>query len=1671
MNLVTDPELLKELNSGFGELPSSPSVSPQGETTPDTQTQSAPQEGRSWGLYNQEDGSIMDAIGSGLTRLGRATAAGFVPSGDDDMSDYAISRARIASQENKQDMDKLGYAGQVAAGAATYAPVIAAGLANPVAGAAMMGGATTADALASQIDNNQDVNLDDAIGAGIVSAGADLATMGVASKGMDIAKTLTSPLRRGAAGTAVQAAQGASSNAASQVAVNLASGRPWNEGLEEAAGIGAVAGGGLHASLAGLNYRTGTPKNQGGQKAIEDQVKFETKSGIQPSNDYRNQVYEYGNKRHEYDTDIDNIDIDDLKTLDTAVKAKVGLSMENGTATAVQDAAKVYEKFKFPNTINIWDISAGHGIASPETGNIARDWFKATPQELSDAGESITRARQTITGRAKAREAGEFDTAFSEKLKNSYDEAQTDMYNRAKSNHNLIETIRANSRDAERGMKDNLTDLSRSLDSYQKMVRDANNGHAPDLDTLRRTSEDIERLSKLTGTRDQLKSLIGDSERFDPVSNLQTALIVAKGTKKLDTSIQNANPNSMKVSAAAGNMIDAASVATGQFWIPMVRHTAKEIGGKMSQRRLRKAKEAGSEMTRSLAQEPAGFRNRAAEAGDFKGGAAEAAADLESMGINTGGAKQQVEKDVWGREVEQPTQSQDMPPPAEPIPETAPVAPKEPELDVWGRPKEFTDLTGRNVRDAEAEAIARRQAEEAAANESTPVDPEVEAAARAQRDAALSQDARVQSRRTAPKEESAKSEDFNPDNQARIVLDDGTMVVLRPDGSRQVVRGPLGEDIAVTQARVDAEDAANIRAQEEAAFAAREQEIASRNADNAANARVEAQRRSPAAPKDDAEAVAQAIVESNRRRTDEARIANERRLESVEGGKSETIGDEGLTIVHGSGKGDMTIDDIQIVRDGQKQGKKGRKYGGFYGAKEADVAHAEGYAGMSGSDTPTVYDVKVKPGTKVFHKEGDITRLSENYINDLKSKGYGVVAGTDPRGRVEYAVIDKNAVQSMNPRQKAQEAPRATEEPKTSEAKGDEEKVVEPQLESEKQGVKSSELVRRPISDRLDEIKNLPAKEKNTMPVINETQRLRRQLKEVNKAVSNRATAQSIPEENVWRIIERQGGIDEVFANGNSAERGLNLLLQKDKVEVARRAEVEAKAAENAVDNAVSGKSDGTVVDPEVTIEAMKKDFISKGVSEETFAEARTKAAQDLGEDYTPTQLANVVKVLAREKAAKAREAAKAGKKGEGKAVRPTKAEKGPERTMENSWNDINKYAKDSGVDTDPEVQKAIREAMNAGNRLRSTFAPLSDAAERKLYNLIDRTADNANRAPEQSRTMQTSWDEINGYAQALGVEGEPEIRKALKKAMNPGNKKRSAFGPLSQSKEREMYNMIDDFIKGQEEAYEAALARPKTEQPAELGEWRKKVADLKKRRARVSNFNEWQNQKANARKKAAEEKIRQEDVRKERLEAEAKKAEEEASKADQVVENLEKAKEKQIEDAKEAVREEFADKQLDNDVITEAGTNLFEKLADKVHNTDSPDYVKLKAVMDVISENLTTGPFRKGERDPQRALFNAQKALFDGLQRKAEFPNNPELWLSTTERNAIGEAYTGKVGSKDYGSMYQKLRSGLFEDENTREYVHLPIEAINKKIKNLRKRREGARDLSEGAINVQDIK
>ena len=76
-----------------------------------------------------------------------------------------------------------------------------------------------------------------------------------------------------------------------------------------------------------------------------------------------------------------------------------------------------------------------------------------------------------------------------------------------------------------------------------------------------------------------------------------------------------------------------------------------------------------------------------------------------------------------------------------------------------------------------------------------------------------------------------------------------------------------------------------------------------------------------------------------------------------------------MVIVHGSGNPGMSEQDIQIVRaSGQKQGK--RAVSMVVSMAPASRTHqAQAYADMMGG-TPTLYDVKIKPGTAALHKQG-----------------------------------------------------------------------------------------------------------------------------------------------------------------------------------------------------------------------------------------------------------------------------------------------------------------------------------------------------------------------------------------------------------------------------------------------------------------------------------------------------------------------------------------------------------------------------------------------------------------------------------------------------------------------------------------------------------------------------
>lgn len=127
--------------------------------------------------------------------------------------------------------------------------------------------------------------------------------------------------------------------------------------------------------------------------------------------------------------------------------------------------------------------------------------------------------------------------------------------------------------------------------------------------------------------------------------------------------------------------------------------------------------------------------------------------------------------------------------------------------------------------------------------------------------------------------------------------------------------------------------------------------------------------------------------------------------------------DRGQIFLHGSTRGDLTLDDI--LTDGRtdtKQGKKGRSYGGFYVTDE--LSEAERYS-RSGDGEATVYEVELKPGSRVLEltRDGQIERLTPEQIKAWRDEGYAAVRGKNIIGtRIETAIIDRSQVARISKR-------------------------------------------------------------------------------------------------------------------------------------------------------------------------------------------------------------------------------------------------------------------------------------------------------------------------------------------------------------------------------------------------------------------------------------------------------------------------------------------------------------------------------------------------------------------------------------------------------------------------------------------------------------------------------
>ena len=114
--------------------------------------------------------------------------------------------------------------------------------------------------------------------------------------------------------------------------------------------------------------------------------------------------------------------------------------------------------------------------------------------------------------------------------------------------------------------------------------------------------------------------------------------------------------------------------------------------------------------------------------------------------------------------------------------------------------------------------------------------------------------------------------------------------------------------------------------------------------------------------------------------------------------------------LHGSPNNNLTLDQIKVYNPNSKQNKKNRIYGGFYTTHQSDINQAKKYAGPNGS----VYKINIKPNAKIIKKDGDITRLSSDTINQYLSSGYDIISGSDPRGYSEYVIINTDIIQNID---------------------------------------------------------------------------------------------------------------------------------------------------------------------------------------------------------------------------------------------------------------------------------------------------------------------------------------------------------------------------------------------------------------------------------------------------------------------------------------------------------------------------------------------------------------------------------------------------------------------------------------------------------------------------------
>ena len=116
---------------------------------------------------------------------------------------------------------------------------------------------------------------------------------------------------------------------------------------------------------------------------------------------------------------------------------------------------------------------------------------------------------------------------------------------------------------------------------------------------------------------------------------------------------------------------------------------------------------------------------------------------------------------------------------------------------------------------------------------------------------------------------------------------------------------------------------------------------------------------------------------------------------------------EGFITYHGGLETNLTLDDIDLDREGSQQNKHGRTYGGFYLTDETSRDWTNQYARQRNGN---VHAFLISSEAHVLMiEENNIDRLSHDQRLEF-SKMYDIIKGHDMMGRTQYVLLNKDVI-------------------------------------------------------------------------------------------------------------------------------------------------------------------------------------------------------------------------------------------------------------------------------------------------------------------------------------------------------------------------------------------------------------------------------------------------------------------------------------------------------------------------------------------------------------------------------------------------------------------------------------------------------------------------------------